>query len=76
MISIDTLGRITFINPSAETLTGWKFKEAEGKELNSIFEIINDTSQLVVQNPADKVLQISKKFLIDKNSLVSNINFP
>ena len=30
---------VTFMNPIAEALTGWKFEKGEGQQLNKIFNI-------------------------------------
>jgi PAS domain S-box-containing protein len=43
------------MNPVAEQLTGWTLYEARGKSLSQVFEIVNETSRLPVESPADKV---------------------
>ncbi len=50
VIAIDARDRITFINPVAERLTGWKQQEALGKDLKQVFDarqISPDTSSRV-----------------------------
>jgi len=37
IISTDVEGRITVLNPAAEEMTGWAFKEAQGKLLKDVF---------------------------------------
>jgi len=44
------------MNMVAESLTGWKEKEAVGKSLNEVFAIINEETKLKVENPVEKVL--------------------
>lgn len=39
VISIDMHGHVTFMNPAAETLTGWKQEDAKDKTLKEIFNI-------------------------------------
>jgi len=39
VILIDAVGGITLMNPAGESLTGWKFGEARGQALTSIFQI-------------------------------------
>ncbi len=56
VITTDTNGSITLLNPVAESLTGWKQEEAEGKPLKEVFNIINETTREPVENPVDKVL--------------------
>jgi PAS domain S-box-containing protein len=41
VISTDDKGIVTFMNPVAQTLTGWKLKDARGKHLQDIFNIRN-----------------------------------
>ncbi len=42
VIATDTRGKIKFINPVAEQLTGWEQNSALGKELSSIFKLQNE----------------------------------
>lgn len=57
VITTDTLGRLDYMNPGAEWLTGWSLKEAKGKPLHELFQIINEKTRLPVVNPVEKVLQ-------------------
>ncbi len=57
VITTDNNGRIMNINPVAEKLTGWKEEDAQGKSLEKIFQIINELSGKIVENPVTKVLQ-------------------
>ena len=50
-------GRISFMNPEAERLTGWKVSEAQGRLLPEVFRIINEHSRKPVENPVEKVLR-------------------
>lgn len=56
VITTDSMGRITFMNPIAETLTGWQQQEAEGQELSRVFHIIDERTRQIVQNPASVAL--------------------
>ncbi|MDQ5988072.1 MAG: Adaptive-response sensory-kinase SasA [Syntrophus sp. SKADARSKE-3] len=44
VIATDTSGRITFINPIAQSLTGWHDEEALGQPIQGVFRIINEAS--------------------------------
>ncbi len=57
VISTDTQGNITFMNPVAESLTGWHQGDALGKSLKDIFNIVNEESRKPVENPVDKVIR-------------------
>ena len=51
-----TAGRVLFLNPVAEALTGWPDGEAHGKDLAEVFRIVNETTGEPVENPVEKVL--------------------
>ncbi|WP_169305958.1 MULTISPECIES: ATP-binding protein [Acidobacterium] len=55
VIACDAEGRIAFMNPVAEQLTGWNEAEARGLDLSAIFRIVNENTQLAVENPVEKV---------------------
>lgn len=57
VIATDAEGRVTFMNPEAERLTGWRSDEARGKPLGEVFRILNEKTRLPVGNPVDKVLR-------------------
>jgi PAS domain S-box-containing protein len=57
VISTDARGRVQFMNPVAERLTGWPFAEAEGRPLAEVFRIVNEVTRAAVESPADKVLR-------------------
>jgi len=45
VIASDTIGRITFLNSVAVTLTGWQSEEALGRPIQSVFRIINEKTR-------------------------------
>ncbi|MCC5606663.1 response regulator [Nostoc sp. CHAB 5834] len=48
---------ITFMNPVAENLTGWKQEEACGRNSSEIFNIANAETHKSIESPIIKVLQ-------------------
>ena len=60
VITTDTKGNVTMLNPVAESLTGWNQKEVTGKPLKEIFNIINENTREQVENPVEKVLREGK----------------
>ena len=52
VIAGDTEGRIDFLNPAAESLTGWKTEEALGQPIQRVFHIINARTR----RPADDLV--------------------
>lgn len=57
VITTDANGNIKNMNSVAEKLTGWKESESYGKKLKEVFRVINEDSNLEVENPVTKVLQ-------------------
>ena len=42
VLATDREGRVTFLNPVAETLTGWPRKEARGKPASEILKLVDE----------------------------------
>jgi PAS domain S-box-containing protein len=57
VIATDAAGRVRFMNPVAERLTGWSLEEAEGRPLGEVFRIVNELTRAVVESPVEKVLR-------------------
>ena len=57
VIATDTRGLITFMNPVAESITGWKAAEARRQPLPNIFRIISEDTRQPVENPVEKVFR-------------------
>ncbi|MEI7987945.1 MAG: PAS domain S-box protein, partial [Chloroflexota bacterium] len=53
----DETGRVEFMNPVAEALTGWKQEEARAKPLAEVFKIINEATRQEVESPVERVLR-------------------
>lgn len=76
VITTDKKGRVQYMNPIAEHLTGWKEHEAQGKHIDEIFVIIHQQTREKVENPVVRVIKESiivglanHTILINKNSL-------
>jgi PAS domain S-box-containing protein len=57
VITTDINGRVQQMNPVAETLTGWTEAEAQGKQLERVFQIVNEETRKKVENPVERVLR-------------------
>ena len=57
VIATDAAGRITFVNPVAESLTGWKAEEALGRPLPAVFRIVNEQTGQTLEEPVACVLR-------------------
>jgi PAS domain S-box-containing protein len=57
VIATDKSGLITFMNPVAEGLMGWKLTEVLNRKLTEVFNIINMDSRKPVEDPVTKVIR-------------------
>ncbi|NOX08056.1 MAG: response regulator [Gammaproteobacteria bacterium] len=72
VIATDEKGNITRMNPAAQKLTGWNFKEAHGQPIRNIFIIIDELSRKLIENPVDKVLATGQTiYLNNLTTLIS-----
>lgn len=57
VITTDTKGKVQQMNHIAEVLTGWSEREACGKNIEEIFQIINEETNAPAENPVIAVLE-------------------
>ena len=57
IIATDKRGIIKLMNPFAEALTGWKEKDASGKHLTTVLNIISEETDKQIENPAIKAIR-------------------
>jgi len=57
VLATDAEGKVTFMNPLAEALTGWKMDEAQEHSVLEVFRIINETSRNEVACPVGRCLR-------------------
>jgi PAS domain S-box-containing protein len=58
VIITDAQGRVRFLNPEAERLTGWNSSEANGRPLAEVFRIVNEKTRKPVEDPVEKVFRL------------------
>lgn len=56
VITTDVNGRVTFMNPVAEQMTGWKLAEAKGRDMPEVFKIISEETGEPAEEPVARVL--------------------
>jgi len=57
VITTDEYGLITFMNPVAQSLTGWMPEDVAGKPLADVLHIIDEKNGNPVENPVSRVLR-------------------
>ena len=57
LIATDAAGRVTFINPVAEALTGWSAQDAVGQPIDEVFRIVHEGTRASVESPVTRVVR-------------------
>ena len=60
VITTDVEGKVSYLNPVAESMTGWSLAQARGELLERVFRIVNEDTRQTVENPIGKALQTGK----------------
>ncbi|MFW6337412.1 MAG: putative bifunctional diguanylate cyclase/phosphodiesterase [Alkalispirochaetaceae bacterium] len=55
IVSADAEGRITFLNPVAEELTGWQEAEARGVPLDDVIQLLDHTTEERLALPLEEI---------------------
>jgi diguanylate cyclase (GGDEF)-like protein/PAS domain S-box-containing protein len=56
VIRTDATGRVEYLNPVAERLTGWTTDDALGRRVAEVFAIVHDITRTPAQNPVTRAL--------------------
>ncbi len=74
VIATDAEGIVEYINPAAESLTGWKGEEAQGRSINTLFHVINEQNREDISYPVSRCLQLGRSITYPDHSAVVNRN--
>lgn len=69
-ISTDKLGRVEIINTVAQELTGWSQKDALGKPLVEVFNIINEYTREKCVDPVQKALETGQAVTLANHTIL------
>ncbi|WP_256381169.1 diguanylate cyclase domain-containing protein [Myxosarcina sp. GI1] len=70
VITTDALGKVSYLNPVAERLTGWSLSEATGKAIGDVFRLIECFSRKPLVNPVNLVLKDNRVRQLPKDTLL------
>jgi PAS domain S-box-containing protein len=56
VVATDDKGRVTFLNPKAESLCGWTQADAVGRSLRDVLVIVDEETRRPLQTPVERVL--------------------
>lgn len=71
VISTDVEGRVTYLNPVAEQLTGWSHEAACGQPFEQVFRVINSHTRESARNPAVQAMQAQGIIRLAPDSVLS-----
>jgi PAS domain S-box-containing protein len=57
VVATDAQGLIEFMNPRAQTLTGWQQQDVLGKDSTEVLALVHEETQTSADNPVDRVLR-------------------
>lgn len=57
VVATDAEGAIAYMNPVAETLTGWTLSEAKGQSIKDLMRLVDEVTETAVENPVMRVLR-------------------
>ena len=57
VIATDVHGKVTYLNPMAESMTGWTSAQASAEPVERVFRIVHEHTRQTVESPIRTVLQ-------------------
>lgn len=73
VITTDVAGKVTYLNPVAETMTGWTSEEANGLPLPDVCQMVNAQTNEPAHNPVERVFR-DKETRLDAHMLLVQRN--
>ncbi|PTQ80024.1 PAS domain S-box-containing protein/diguanylate cyclase (GGDEF)-like protein [Nitrosospira multiformis] len=70
VITTDTEGRVTYLNPVAEAMAGCSPEDAKGLPLQDVFQIIHAETNEPASNPAERVLRNKETVNLNSHALL------
>jgi diguanylate cyclase (GGDEF)-like protein/PAS domain S-box-containing protein len=70
VITTDSAGRVEYVNPAAEQMTGWRNSEARGLPLEQVFEVVNGLTLESQTNPIATCLRENRVVSLENNTVL------
>jgi diguanylate cyclase (GGDEF)-like protein/PAS domain S-box-containing protein len=70
VISTDADGRVTYLNPAAEIITGWSRDAANGHPSGEVFQIIDRDTRAVARDPLRLAVKLNRTVGLTPNCLL------
>ncbi len=70
VITTDAEGRIDYMNPIAEQITGWSLQEAQRRPIAEVFHLVHESTGSVVENPVLRCLREGRLVGLGSNAVL------
>jgi len=74
LITTGNDGKIIYMNPAAELLTGWTNREAKNKPLQFVYDVINEETGLPFDNIVNQIIQKGKPVELENHTILRSKN--
>jgi diguanylate cyclase (GGDEF)-like protein/PAS domain S-box-containing protein len=72
VIATDAEGRVDYLNPIAEDLTGWEVREVRGKALSEVFNLLNEATREPIEDPVTRCLREGRVIAVADHTVLVN----
>ena len=70
VITTDNEGRVVYLNPTAEEMTGWTTDEGKGLPLRTVMHLVTEGSEGAAPSPVDSVLLTGQRAMMAHDTLL------
>ena len=70
VLSTDIAGHVVYLNPVAETMTGWSREAAAGRPLDEVFHLIDRETREPAQDPMRRAVRLNKTVSLTTNCIL------
>lgn len=70
VLTTDVGGNVTYINPVAEMMTGWSNEQAQGLEIESIFDIFHESTEKPMVQPVRQCLMENRVIELSNHAVL------
>ena len=72
VITTDSEGRIDYMNPVAESLTGWENREAQGQLIGQVLTVVDESSRESTESPVMRCLREGQVLGLSEHTVLVN----
>jgi len=70
VVCMNVAGYITFLNPAAEAVTGWSLREAAGRPMSDVLQILDASTRRAVPDPMARAIRKDSTTYLPSNSIL------